>query len=84
MLTCRTFKPEFRAQVVLECISGDKCVSEACPEYQLSPLLVSKCRTEFIENSAAIFEKNCNWVENQSQIMSGTKIGAGQRCYWFY
>jgi len=68
MRTRRTFKPEFKATVVLECISGEKSVSEACREYQLSPVLVSKWRTEFIENSAAVFEKNRKGVENQSQI----------------
>ncbi len=33
MRTRRTFKPEFKAKVVLECISGEKSVSEACREY---------------------------------------------------
>ena len=68
MRTRRTFKPEFKAKVVLECISGEKSVSEACREYQLSPVLVSKWRTEFIENSAAIFEKKNKETENQKQI----------------
>lgn len=68
MRTRRTFKPEFKAKVVLECISGEKSVSEACREYQLSPVLVSKWRTEFIENSAIVFEKNHKGAENQSQI----------------
>jgi len=68
MRTRRTFKPEFKAKVVLECISGEKNVGEACREYQLSPVLVSKWRTEFIENSAIVFEKNHKGVENQSQI----------------
>ena len=68
MRTRRTFKPEFKAKVVLECISGEKSVSEACREYQLSPVLVSKWRAEFIENSADIFEKNHKGTENQSQI----------------
>ena len=36
MRTRRTFKPEFKTRVVLECFSGEKSVSEACREYQLS------------------------------------------------
>ena len=68
MRTRRTFKPEFKAKVVLECICGEKSVSEACREYQLSPVLVGKWRTEFIENSAAIFEKNHKGTESQGQI----------------
>ena len=68
MRTRRTFKPEFKAKVVLECISGEKSVSEACWEYQLSSVSVSKWRNEFIENSAAIFEKNHKGAESQDQI----------------
>jgi len=68
MRTRRTFRSEFKAKVVLECISGVKSVSEACREYQLSPVLVGKWRTEFIENAAAIFEKNHKGTESQDQI----------------
>ena len=45
-----------------------KSVSKACREYQLSPVLVSKWQTEFIENAAAIFEKNHKGAESQNQI----------------
>ena len=68
MRTRRTFKPEFKAKVVLECISGEKSTSETCREYQLSPVLMSKWRTEFIGNSAAIFENNHKGAESQDQI----------------
>jgi transposase len=68
MRTRRTFSSAFKAKVVLECISGEKSVSEACREYQLSPILVSKWRTEFIENSAAIFEGDHKGNEDQNRI----------------
>jgi len=68
MRTRRTFSPAIKAKVVLECISGEKNVSEVCREYQLSPILVSKWRTEFIENSAAIFERSNAGSEDQHRI----------------
>ena len=34
MRTRRTFKPEFKAKVVIECINSEKSVSEVCREYQ--------------------------------------------------
>jgi len=68
MRTRRTFTADFKAKVVLEVISGEKSASEACREYQLSPVLVSKWRTEFIENVSMIFEKNHKAAENQGQI----------------
>ena len=55
---------------MLECISGEKSVNEACWEYQLSPVLVSKWRNEFIENLAATFEKNHKGAESQYQIVN--------------
>jgi len=68
MRTRRTFTSAFKAKVVLECVSGEKSISEACREYQLSPILVSKWRTEFVENSAAIFERNHQGSEDQKRI----------------
>jgi transposase-like protein len=38
----RTFSPQFKAQVVLEVLSGAKIPAEACREYQLKPQLLSK------------------------------------------
>ena len=64
----RTFTSEFKAKVVLECISGEKSISEACREYQLSPVMVSKWRMEFIENAAIIFEKNQRGDEDQNRM----------------
>ena len=68
MRTRRTFTSEFKAKVVLECISGEKSISEACREYQLSPVMVSKWRTEFIKNVAVIFEKNQKGNEDQNRM----------------
>ena len=68
MRTRRTFSSGFKAKVVLECISGEKSVSGVCREYQLSPILVSKWRIEFIENSAAIFERDHQGNEGQHRI----------------
>jgi transposase len=64
----RTFTSEFKAKVVLENISGEKSISEACREYQLSPVMVNKWRTQFIENAAAIFEKDHKGDEDQNRM----------------
>jgi len=68
MRTRRTFTSEFKAKVVLECISGEKSINEVCREYQLSPVMVSKWRTEFIKNAAVIFEKNQRGSEDQNRM----------------
>lgn len=68
MRTRRTFTSEFKAKIVLACISGEKTVSELCREHQLSPVLVSKWRTEFINHSAVIFDRNHQGGEDQQHI----------------
>jgi len=41
MTTHRSFTPEFKAQVVLEVLTGVRSASEACQHYQLKPDLIS-------------------------------------------
>ncbi len=44
MKTRRTFSAAFKAQVVLEVLSGAQSNAEACREYQLKPELLSNRR----------------------------------------
>jgi transposase-like protein len=43
----RNFAPEFKAQVVLEALTGVRSASEACQHYQLKPDLVSRWKAQF-------------------------------------
>jgi len=51
----RTFTPEFKAQVVLEELSGIKDKAEMCREYRLRPQVFSRWREEFLERAPEIF-----------------------------
>jgi len=53
----RSFTAEFKAQVVLEVISGVKTFSEACRQYQLSEQTLSRWKQEFVQHAAMIFER---------------------------
>lgn len=64
----RTFPPEFKAQVVLEVLSGTKTNVEACREYQLKPEILSKWKTHFVENAAKLFELNSQNNPEQARI----------------
>lgn len=64
----RTFSPEFKAQVVLEVLSGTKSNAEACREYQLKPEILSKWKAHFVENAAKLFELNCQNSPEQARI----------------
>ena len=52
----RTFTPEFKAQVVLEVLSGAKTAAEVCREYQIKPDLFSKWKSQFLTNAAKVFQ----------------------------
>jgi len=51
----RTFTPEFKAQVVLEELSGVKDKAEICREHQLRPQVFARWKAEFLERAPEIF-----------------------------
>ncbi len=53
----KKFSPEFKAQVVLEILSGTKSAAAACREYGLRSQLISKWSAHFLERAASVFEE---------------------------
>jgi len=51
----RTFKPEFKARVVLEELTGVKTAGQICREHQLSPQVFARWKAEFVERAPEIF-----------------------------
>jgi transposase len=51
----RTFKPEFKAGVVLEDLTGVKSAAEICREHRLSPQVLSRWKAEFLERAPEVF-----------------------------
>ena len=51
----RTFNPEFKAQVVLEVLTGVKSGAELCREHRLKPQLISCWKKQFLEQASTIF-----------------------------
>ena len=54
----RQFTAAFKAQVVLELLSGSKSVAEAAREHRVKPEIISRWRRQFLENAASVFEKS--------------------------
>jgi transposase-like protein len=52
----RKFKPEFKAQVVLEVLTGTKTGAQVCREYGIGSQLLSKWKAQFLENVSLVFE----------------------------
>jgi transposase len=64
----RTFTPEFKAQVVLEELSGAKDKAEICRKYRLRPQVFSRWREEFLERAPEIFATERSRGDEQERI----------------
>jgi len=65
----RKYSPEFKAQVVLEIISGAKTQAEIARQHRIKPDLLVRWRRQFLENAATIFERgNQHNGEAETQI----------------
>jgi transposase-like protein len=64
----RAFTPEFKAQVVLEELSGVKDKAEICREYRLRPQIFSRWREEFLERAPEIFATERSRGDEQERI----------------
>lgn len=51
----RTFSPEFKAQVVLELLSGTQSSAELCRQHRLSAQLLAQWKAAFLEPAALVF-----------------------------
>ena len=64
----RTFTPDFKAQVVLEELTGVKSKAEICREHLLKPQILSRWRAEFLDRAAEIFATKPNRGDEQERI----------------
>ena len=64
----RAFTPEFKAQVVLEDLTGIKDKADICREYRLRPQVFSRWREEFLERAPEIFATQPSRGDEQERI----------------
>ena len=72
MRTRRKFTGEFKSRVVLEVLSGEKTVAEACREYELTGQMVNDWKAQFLAAAPQAFEK-----QHAEQWGSGADRGTG-------
>ncbi len=61
----RNHTAEFKAQVVLELLREEKTVNELAAKHQLSPVLISRWKAEFMERAAEVFKKGPSEAEKE-------------------
>ena len=53
--TRRKFTAEFKAKVALEAIKDQQTLSELSRKFEVSPVIISRWKGEFLENGASVF-----------------------------
>jgi transposase len=64
----RTFTAEFKAEVVLQLISGKRTTAELCREHQLSPSLLSLWKDTFLQRLPLLFDGEERLNHEQDRI----------------
>jgi transposase-like protein len=64
----RRFTAEFKAQVVLDVLSGSKSAAEVCREHQLNSQVLSRWKTELVERAPLVFEQDQLHSQEQERI----------------
>ena len=54
----RRFTPQFKAEVVIEALTGQSSQAELCRKHNISQEQLSKWKHELIDNAAILFESN--------------------------
>jgi transposase-like protein len=66
--TRRVFTPQFKSEVVLALLSGQKSQAELCREHRLSPSLLSLWKATFLDRLPLLFEGEERLSQEQARI----------------
>ena len=55
--TRRKFSSSFKAKVALEAVKNQQTPAELAKKFEVNPIMISRWKSEFLENMAAAFEK---------------------------
>lgn len=64
----RTFTPDFKFQVVLELLTGEKRAAQLCREHQVSETSLSRWRQRLLEQGARVFESDDKVSAEQERV----------------
>jgi transposase-like protein len=68
MIKRRRFTPEFKAQVVLDLLSGTRSVAEVCREHELASQVVAHWREEFVSRAPDLFARSQHQSPEQERV----------------
>lgn len=65
MRSRRKFSAEFKTQIVLQVLSGEKSLAEVCREHQLTVQMVGNWKQQFLAHASRAFESEANSGEQE-------------------
>ena len=68
MRSRRKFSAEFKTQVVLQIISGEKSLAEVCREHEINAQMVGNWKQQFLAQAKRAFESETNNSVEQARI----------------
>ena len=63
----RRFTPQFKAEVVIEALTGQSSQAELCRRHHLSQDQLSKWKHQLIDNASALFESTDKHSDDSTQ-----------------
>jgi transposase len=63
----RNFTPEQKAKIVIEVLREERTLNAIAAEYEIHPNLLSRWKTEFLENAGKVFSKEADNVQKAKQ-----------------
>jgi putative transposase len=57
------YTAEFKTKVVLEVLREEQTVNEIASKYELSPVMISRWKAEFLDRASTVFEKKVSEVD---------------------
>jgi|SRR5215212_7454046 len=64
----KVYTPEFKLEVVLEGLRGEKPIAQFCREKELTDSLYYKWRDQFLAKAPAIFAESTQNVDEEAQV----------------
>ena len=64
----RKFSPEFKSEVVLQLLSGERSMAELCREHQLTSQTINKWKQQLVAAASQAFEKGSDSSSEQERI----------------
>ncbi|TFE19106.1 IS3 family transposase [Cohnella luojiensis] len=61
------YTPEFKTKVVLEVLQEEQTVNEIAAKYEMSPVMISRWKAEFLSRASMVFEKGTSEADKMKK-----------------